>query len=153
MGHLRISEELYEPKAFERKCPEIQSAASSPQLGMEVPIQEGVVIIVPLGLLRMWDQPSHFLQFSRGLSSLFGLLILWKLAALTASTSHSGVTSHWRQTETVAFSFPLVHTLIPCIHAVLACDNSSLCGTQTQTVLLTNREWNPPVLADSWVRE
>lgn len=38
MGHLQILKELYEPKAFERKCPEIQSAASSPQFGMEVPL-------------------------------------------------------------------------------------------------------------------
>lgn len=35
------------------------------------------------------------------------------------------------------------------IHAALAIDNSSVCETQ----LLTNSEWNTPVLVDSWVRQ
>lgn len=52
MSYLQVLKELYEPEAFERKCREIQSAASSPHFGMKVPVQEGVVIIMPPGLLR-----------------------------------------------------------------------------------------------------
>lgn len=36
MGHLQVLKDLYEPEAFGRKCVELQSAASSPQFGMEV---------------------------------------------------------------------------------------------------------------------
>lgn len=79
----------------------------------------------------------------------------WSFSLLVLSPSQAVIGGRIK----LPFSFfPLPHMLISYIYAVLAVDNSSVCETQTQTVLLTNNKWNTPVLAgisllaDSWVR-